>query len=732
MIAPVVCPADGKGDGVQKVTALIGVASDELRLRLARPEVPPRPETGAGQTEVDWAPKVGEAISDTSALEQWEQRARQIGQVQQLWDTRLYYCHQHDIVFLDDGVRGAPPEEMLSFLIEKASVQQQPTSPTPSTLVAERAPTEPAPDSADQADQWEYCEIILQRGFLTLKYVAQAVGPTGLYIAASSPGVTALQANENPMYKHGAAVSEVVRQLLTIGWEPLNVNGLYWFSQRFRRRISQVRYQAPGQLAPQQWSVAANQISRIFSQPGSVTQDLSSFAPLASAWLNQTARAVKDIARATLGSTAQPGIQPPTYGPNAPPSYAAGTRPIILGPATDTEMSPAPSVSSGYGPTIEENSTTIFTQPTSSYDSVEAGFPSQQPLAKDLLDRIGAGVHYLAADHMAHEDLRQRAAMGILVDEDGSEQVDAVMVTMQTFGSRAYAALVTGVEMVPGIGDVATGIEALLGRTFDGLYLSLLERMFYIVLAFIPIVPARPVVAVYRKYEPWLRPVDTTTQRARTGQLLAKGSGLAATTGWYFLISQLPFGLARHIPDLDDSAYPRPFPFQAGRKIVEFIWLPLFLYFGVVAGEISREVYERVSQDADWQVVPGKVGEVLSAAFAGALLVGAVFFIGALVISQFAHRDRLRETFLFLVRGNVPVAHATLVQGVNDTVWQQDLSLRGKLTRSYQHLHDVSLGTAKSIIKGLLKREALHLFVAIVLAIAAVAAGVALALSGVI
>ena len=59
-------------------------------------------------------------------------------------------------------------------------------------------------------------------------------------------------------------------------------------------------------------------------------------------------------------------------------------------------------------------------------------------------------------------------------------------------------------EMIPGglgpwgIGDIVTAIEAFAGRTLDGLRLSISERFVYLGASAIPVVPARPILAVYR------------------------------------------------------------------------------------------------------------------------------------------------------------------------------------------------------------------------------------------
>ena len=62
----------------------------------------------------------------------------------------------------------------------------------------------------------------------------------------------------------------------------------------------------------------------------------------------------------------------------------------------------------------------------------------------------------------------------------------------------------TIVEMIPGglgpwgVGDVVTAIEAVAGRTLDGLRLTGTERGIYLIASAIPVVPARPFIAVWR------------------------------------------------------------------------------------------------------------------------------------------------------------------------------------------------------------------------------------------
>jgi hypothetical protein len=74
----------------------------------------------------------------------------------------------------------------------------------------------------------------------------------------------------------------------------------------------------------------------------------------------------------------------------------------------------------------------------------------------------------------------------------------------RTANATLKAIITMVIEMIPGglgpwgIGDVVTAIEALAGRTVDGLRLTLNERMIYLGASAIPLVPARPILALYR------------------------------------------------------------------------------------------------------------------------------------------------------------------------------------------------------------------------------------------
>lgn len=74
----------------------------------------------------------------------------------------------------------------------------------------------------------------------------------------------------------------------------------------------------------------------------------------------------------------------------------------------------------------------------------------------------------------------------------------------QSSGLSFRTIVTTIVEMIPGgigpwgVGDVVTAIEGVAGRTLDGLRLTGTERGIYLVASAIPLVPARPIIAIWR------------------------------------------------------------------------------------------------------------------------------------------------------------------------------------------------------------------------------------------
>lgn len=107
--------------------------------------------------------------------------------------------------------------------------------------------------------QFEQCEIRANNdpGLLSSpnwELVAEAVGPYGTYRAARTPrfspydqhnGFTlTLFVHRYSLYElddisyHREFLNALVEHLVHVGWEPLAESGVYWFSRKFRRRVS--------------------------------------------------------------------------------------------------------------------------------------------------------------------------------------------------------------------------------------------------------------------------------------------------------------------------------------------------------------------------------------------------------------------------------------------------------------------------------------------------------------
>lgn len=115
-------------------------------------------------------------------------------------------------------------------------------------------------------------------------------------------------------------------------------------------------------------------------------------------------------------------------------------------------------------------------------------------LAQGGLQQARTGVNQLMEEHQQTLDERQRQAKaGAMVNAPAGQR-------MKTFGTIV-------VEMIPlglgpyGVGDIVTLIEGSVGRTLDGLRLSNIERLIYFGASAIPVIPARPVVTIYRLIE---------------------------------------------------------------------------------------------------------------------------------------------------------------------------------------------------------------------------------------
>jgi hypothetical protein len=126
----------------------------------------------------------------------------------------------------------------------------------------------------------------------------------------------------------------------------------------------------------------------------------------------------------------------------------------------------------------------------------EVASPQQTGIRQRVRAGTQQGVEALVNEH--RERLRERA-------QDNHVDISA--------GQRVKTLATVVLEMIPspagyGPGDVITGLEAVFGRTIDGLKLSWIERGIYAVFTAIPFVPARPFVSVYR----WLSKTQTSQQ----------------------------------------------------------------------------------------------------------------------------------------------------------------------------------------------------------------------------
>ncbi len=118
--------------------------------------------------------------------------------------------------------------------------------PQPGTAALTKRP-EPAP-------QRETCEVVgqkVQQGFYGNRYrfMAEAFGPRGRYVAASSAKHFSLMDGamirkedatdlEDPATRGGKALEaldDLIETLVAEGWEPIEERGPYWYSFRFRR-----------------------------------------------------------------------------------------------------------------------------------------------------------------------------------------------------------------------------------------------------------------------------------------------------------------------------------------------------------------------------------------------------------------------------------------------------------------------------------------------------------------
>jgi hypothetical protein len=717
MATPAACPIDGKSDKTQKVTEISATESSWLREQLKRPEIPTEPKMeSVDQVEHD----------AEEARHAWEASVHQAVAAQTLWDSRLYYCHDHNVVFLAGEQRCVPPEEAQSLLAP--SMTEQSASPPESAVPAgpvsapsvQPAPTQQPPSVDSPPANWEYCDIVARTSTFSVKYIAQAQGPRGTYEAAPEQTVRAALANEAAGPQHSAAVYQMAQQLHANGWEYIGQGSQYWFHYRFRRRI-QEQQQAPAQRAAPtlplpQYGGATPQTGAFTTSPISTAPgSLSDLASTARAWYRgQVSPEDEQRYKDAAGRAAQKAVEAVKSAGHAMQDMAtAAISDTPAPPVTDTPTDAESAPTTGF--VLVDDDTVAPVQ--------HGGQPSAHALGDEVMSRVKVGVQYVAADHMAHIHARQ---YGNYLDPSAGQRVKTVLTTIVEMIAFNPLVFIPFLDLIPfldwyGLGDVITLIEGIKGTTLDGLWLSLLERMIYVVVSLIPFVPARPVVGFYRRVEPWLRNEDTIEQRASSAQMLHTASGAAIGAGWYFLLGQLPPWLRRSIPDSADKRYPRSGSFRARRNLAAFLWVPFIAYFAAAVafyvalggGAQTANVFTQVES----LFAPGVIAAV------------ALAFIGACVLAQRAYRDRVRESLVLAMRTKPGEAHAEMVGRVNETLWQQGTPISGKLTQSLKHVQDVSIKTAKGIVRSFLKQEGTYAAVAVLLALVAATAGAAVVLA---
>ncbi len=714
MTTPAACPIDGKSDKTQPVTEVISAGPSWLQRQLKRPEIPPQPQTGSAQSGY------------AAALSDWEARVHQAVAAQTLWDSRLYYCYDHNVIFLAGDSRYAPPEEVQRLLDPEsvepplAQLASIPTVQPAPPLAAQSAPETPTDES--RATDWEYCDIIMRNGTASTKYVAQVYGPRGMYEAMPAQTVWLTLGSDDASQKHATAVYRMALQLHANGWEYVGQDSQYWFHYRFRRRT-----------IPQAPTLAVSPPTLPLPHPGATSpasgisgHPLSNSTPVT---LSDVASTARQWVRGHVSSNDEQRLKDAVGRAAKTTAEAAKNVGHVLKDAASTAMAQAaiPNPSAGSTDSADAARAVVDAEIVSATGNLAAGavpavvapaddHDSAHTLRDDFTNRLKGGAHYIAMDHAAHIRARQ---YGDYLDRSAGQRVLAVvttMVEMIPLDPLVFLIPVLDLTSLYGLGDLITLVEGVAGRTIDGLHLSLLERIIYLIATAIPGVPARPVVGVYRRIEPWLRNENTLEQRAASAQMLHSATGTLAGAGWLFLLSQLPPWLRRSMPDIHDQRYPRPQSFRVFRTIAAFLWTPCIAYYG------GALIHEFGAGDALAQQV-----------FAPGIIVAVTLvFIAACVLSYLAYRDRLRETLTLAIRENVAAAHEEVVGRVNEMLWQQGSPVSGKLAQSLKHAQDVSLKTAKGIALSLLKQEGLYLLFAVLLVGAFVGLGVALILTGLV
>ncbi len=107
----------------------------------------------------------------------------------------------------------------------------------PASYISETMPA--GPRLSGQTGQWETCQVEAHPTLMNMRvhFTAEALGPRGVYTAATSRGVATASAGTDDIKQHGPVVNDLVKTLMAQGWEPISERGPYWFSYRFRRRV---------------------------------------------------------------------------------------------------------------------------------------------------------------------------------------------------------------------------------------------------------------------------------------------------------------------------------------------------------------------------------------------------------------------------------------------------------------------------------------------------------------
>ncbi len=117
-----------------------------------------------------------------------------------------------------------------------------------SANVTARASLPVGASAPESESQWDTCEVrcdYLKGGVIhyTYAFCAEAVGPTGRYMAGTSAPFKA-RFNCDPDAPWGrqnqqtsAAWEELIATLVRDGWEALPPGDLFWYSCRFRRPV---------------------------------------------------------------------------------------------------------------------------------------------------------------------------------------------------------------------------------------------------------------------------------------------------------------------------------------------------------------------------------------------------------------------------------------------------------------------------------------------------------------